>query len=120
MTRSPSAARQSARQFGISSEARVAQALEAGGCTVLARNWRGGGGELDLIVARNHKVRFVEVKARVGQLSFEPIHAAQVRRLQLAATAWLAEQHSNDWAEACFLLAELDARGRITWTDDPF
>ncbi len=120
MTRSASAAKRSARQFGISSEARVAAALEAGGCTVLARNWRGGGGEIDLVVSRDQKVRFVEVKARVGQHDFEPIHPAQVHRLRRAATAFMAEHRSIDCTEACFLLAELDASGHINWTDDPF
>jgi len=112
--------RQLARDLGAVSESRVAEMLVASGCKLLARNWRGGGGELDLVVARGDKVRFVEVKARTGHLAYEPVHGAQVRRLRRAATAWMAAQPECWWTEACFVLAQVAPDGRIAWTDDPF
>lgn len=65
------------------------------GYQCLARRYRRGGGEVDLIVARANLVVFVEVKTR-GPGSWTPAHAAvttpQLRRLRGAARAWLAER----------------------------
>ena len=112
--------RDAARALGRSAESATAASLERSGCRVLARNWRGGGGELDLVVARADKLRFVEVKARSANLDYEPIHPGQVRRLRCAAEAWMAAQPSAWWSEACFALAVVDVDGRIDWKDDPF
>src|SRR5438128_2157172 len=62
------------------------------GAIVLARNWRGGGGELDLVVQDGTELAFVEVKAR-AQSKFgtpaEGVTRAKVRRLTRAALAYL-------------------------------
>lgn len=41
----------------------VAAFMEAGGWAVLARNWRRGRGELDIVAFRNHILAVVEVKS---------------------------------------------------------
>ncbi len=91
MPRGPSERRRAVRA-GALAEDRVAEWLVARGWTVLARRWRGGGGELDLVVARGEALRFVEVKLRserdpVGLEVFSPRKMARVRR---AGEAWLA------------------------------
>ena len=88
-----------------------------------ARNWRGGGGELDLVVAHDGKLRFVEVKLRRSRdtLSDDAVAPRQRLRLLAAAEAWL-EAHGNV-DEACFLLATVDPSVEpwsIVWMDDPF
>ncbi|HCH62670.1 MAG: YraN family protein [Deltaproteobacteria bacterium] len=112
-------ARLDARQRGIEAEALVAEQLGAKGWTVLARNWRGGGGELDLVVRSGVVVRFVEVKQRV-HADADPVSPAQVRRLRSAARAWMVAQPVEDWEETSFWLVEVDAHDVLQWWLDPF
>lgn len=102
----------------------VADALESDGWTVLARNWRGGNGELDIVVLREGRLRFVEVKARDldDPVGLEAVDGWKRNRLGRAARAWLtANVVPHD--EVCFLVAlvEVVPEGtRVTWLDDAF
>jgi putative endonuclease len=61
------------------------------GWTVLARRWRGAGGELDLVLARGQVVAICEVKTRGSvEALAEPLTAAQRVRIARAAEAYLA------------------------------
>jgi putative endonuclease len=63
------------------------------GFEVIARNWRGGGAEVDLIARRGRLVVFAEVKARASDAFGVPALAvgpAKQRRLRRAGAAWLA------------------------------
>ena len=64
--------------------------LRHAGLIVLARNWRGGGGELDLALLDGNTLVFVEVKTRTA--GFEdprlPVSGAQRRRIRHAANAF--------------------------------
>ena len=61
------------------------------GWTVLARRWRGAGGELDLVLARGRVVAMCEVKTRADPRALdEPLTAAQRGRIDRAARAYLA------------------------------
>lgn len=61
------------------------------GWTVLARRWRGAGGELDLVLARGRLVAICEVKTRGdAEALVEPLTAAQRARIARAAEAYLA------------------------------
>ena len=67
----------------------------AQGYEVLARNWRCREGELDLVVSRDRRVVFCEVKTRRGTgfgLPAEAVTGEKQRRLRRLATRWLAEQ----------------------------
>lgn len=104
--------------------------LATQGWTVLARNWRGGGGELDAVVRRSGEIRFVEVKLRdlEDPLSDEAVTPSKRSKLRGAARAWLLAQGAlpgapNDGEperEVCFLVAMVDPGGRIDWVDDAF
>jgi len=86
-------ARRLAFRFGLGAETRAAWWLRVKGYRVLARRFRGGGGEIDLIVRRGRVVAFVEVKARSGLddaiLSFTP---AKLRQVGRAARAWISRE----------------------------
>jgi putative endonuclease len=91
------------------------------GWDVLARNWRGGGGELDIVVGRRGALRVVEVKSR----SVDDLHGPEValgpakrRHLVQAAEAFLA-QYDDLFDECCFLVALVEGE-KITLIDDAF
>lgn len=118
------ARRRAALAAGHAAEAHVADRLTAAGATVLDRNWRGGGGELDLVVMREGRVRFVEVKARASDDldPLEQITAAKQARLRGAARAWLLV-HRPEVEEVAFLVAVVDLSTDpwgISWVDDAF
>lgn len=101
----------------------VGELLAARGWTIVARNWRGGGGEIDLVATLDGRVRFVEVKVRAGDdsLSDDAVSPHKRRRLRSAAEAWLSL--NAEPAEVCFLVAFVDARvepWRVRLVDDAF
>lgn len=113
----------------MAAERLVADRLVAAGWAVVARNWRGARGELDVVVVRDGRLRFVEVKARAAQDEggIEAVGAWKQRRLVRAARAFLASW-PEPVAEACFtvVVVTLPPRGsslehaRVEWIDDAF
>ncbi len=76
---------------GARGERAAGRHLQRRGWRVVARNWRGSGGELDLVVTRGHVVAVVEVKTRADPAAHtEPVTAAQRERIARAAGAFLA------------------------------
>ncbi len=109
---------------GQAAEAWVAARLEEAGWQVLARNWRGYGAELDLIVCRDGVVRFVEVKARdpADPFGVDVIDHRKQAKLTRGAEGWL-NAHGEPARECAFLIAMVTpgAEGwEVEWWDDPF
>lgn len=73
-------------------EARAARYLERRGWTVLARNYRYGRREVDLVVRRGDLLAFVEVKTRAGDgfgVPQEAITALKRREVEAVAADFL-------------------------------
>lgn len=99
MIRGPGA---TAQWLGQQGEAVAAAYLLEQGFEILARNWRYGRWELDLVCRRNETIHFVEVKTRSGRSyggAVGAVHPAKQRRMALAAQAWLLAQRL--WRQPC-------------------
>jgi putative endonuclease len=98
---------------GQHGERLAARYLLRRGWRILARNWHGGGGEIDLVAARGGVVAFVEVKARGDPAALDdPVTPAQRMRLIRAASAFLACHPELDRAWARFDLIAVDTGAR--------
>lgn len=99
---------------GLAAEDQVVAAFERRGARVLARRWRGGSGEIDLIVDEPGCVVFVEIKsARTHQLAAERVGARQLRRIAGSAVEFLDTQPKGQLTPARFDVALVDQQGRI-------
>ncbi|UCC73050.1 MAG: YraN family protein [Gemmatimonadota bacterium] len=80
------------RDLGVLGEQLAAGYLRQKGYTILARNYRFGHREIDLIVGRDDVVAFVEVKARAGAGFGHPLEAITARKrreVERVARFWL-------------------------------
>ena len=91
------AKRRAADILGRGAEDVVARLLEAHGFAVLARRLRTGAGEIDLIVADERRLVFVEVKAR-GCLADAAYAVSARQQARLLEAASLALAQHEDWA----------------------
>ncbi|MEG3614941.1 YraN family protein [Isoptericola haloaureus] len=79
----------------------AARYLTERGYEVLDRNWRGTGGELDLVLGDRGRVVAVEVKTRRGTGYGHPAEAvtrAKLRRVRRLTAEWL-RTHPGPWCE---------------------
>ncbi|MEL6983761.1 MAG: YraN family protein [Actinomycetota bacterium] len=114
--------RSDAAQFGRFGEAAAARWYRRAGYRVLAHNWHCREGELDLIVARDGAVTFVEVKARADDrygTGAEAVGFRKQRRIRTAALRWL-DQADGFVGDIRFDVVEVDRRGRLQLHHDCF
>lgn len=111
---------------GAAAEALAARHLEQHGLTIIARNVRCRGGEVDLIADDGRSLVFVEVRLRKnGRFggAAASITASKQQRVILAAQHWLAGDGRRHANRACrfdaVLLDGLDA-ARIEWIRGAF
>jgi putative endonuclease len=98
---------------GRAGERAAAAFLRRRGWRVLAANWRGAGGELDLVAARGGTVAFCEVKTRGDERALaEPLTALQRVRIARAAEAFLAARPDLAGLAVRFDLITVDASRR--------
>lgn len=116
----PTYRRREALALGAAAEQQVAAALQAEGWSICARNWLGGGGELDVIAHRAGSIQFVEVKARAPGdfVGLETVDANKQRKMSRAAAAWLSTW-DGPFDEASFTVV-LVQDGRMSWLYDAF
>ena len=101
------------RTDGRKAETRAAWHLRLRGWRIAARNWYGGGGELDLVASRWRTLLIVEVRRRVsGAEALASIDRAKLDRTLRAANA-LVRAHDLHAYRLRFDVIGVDARGRI-------
>lgn len=85
--------------IGSYGEEVVVAELRRLGFKILERNFRGGGGEIDIIAVEKDVLVFVEVKAREsGRFGtpFEAVHPGKQRKIAAAASAYLASRRLGE------------------------
>jgi len=111
-----------AQARGQAAEALAARYLAERGLSVVERNFRVRGGEIDLICRDGRTLVFVEVRLR-SRADFggaaASITASKRRRLVLAARHYLLRAPDADCRFDCILLDRLDPAA-ITWLRDAF
>jgi putative endonuclease len=90
------------RVIGALGEAMAEEYFKSLGATILARNYRVEGGELDLVVLQDHELVAVEVKVRGAadlEKPEEAINHWKLRRLVHALTCYASEADllENHW-----------------------
>jgi len=120
----PAAVRASTTRLGLDGEECAASLLVAAGLSLLDRNWKCPGGELDLVAAEGGEVVFVEVKRRRSGshgLAAEAVGPRKQMRILAAARAWLAEHPSDASRSVRFDVVAFDGEPpRASWIRGAF
>lgn len=79
------------------------------------RNWRGAGGEIDLVVEKRNEIVFVEVKARSSDLFGGAVGAVDSQKRRILARVSSAYLSRFDlWDRPCrFDIVTLEKQGRF-------
>ena len=113
--------REAAEARGRAAETRGMAVLAADGFMLLANRARTPAGEIDLVVARDGLLVFVEVKARatLNEAAFA-LGPRQQARLMAAAECWMAENPGHGEAGVRFDVLLVDAAGLVRRIADAF
>ena len=99
---------------GEAAERQVACHYAGLGLTIMARRWRGKGGEIDLVAHDGRSTIFIEVKrARNHALAVSRLSQRQIARLYDAAAEYLGTLPEGLDSAARFDVALVDGNGRI-------
>ncbi len=97
---------------GLAAENRIADVYARDGHDLVARRWRGRGGEIDLVFRKDGVVSFVEVKqARDFAAAAESLRPAQMHRIACAAEEFLGSEPAGSMTECRFDVGLVDRRG---------
>lgn len=99
---------------GLAAEDAVARSYEARGATLLARRWRGRGGEVDLVLLLDGTLVVVEVKkATTCAVAAERLSLSQIGRVASAAEEYLATSGLGCLTPVRIDGALVDGTGRV-------
>lgn len=97
---------------GQAAEETVDRLYQQKGYEILARRWRGGGGEIDLIYRDGDGCVFVEVKQSSDfDRAVQSLRPAQIRRLMQAASVFVAGEPRGQMTDMRFDVALVNGRG---------
>lgn len=108
--------------FGFESDAELY--LVAQGYQIVARNWRGGGGEVDRIGWDGEILCFIEVRSRAKDQHGRPVETVGKKkqgRVVRAALTYLCQMHPGRWPMIRFdVVGIVAAEGRVELIKDAF
>jgi len=106
---------------GQAAEGSVARIYERGGRPIVARRWRGMGGEIDLVARDGAEVIFIEVKcSSTHARAAERLGPRQMARIYAAAGEFLAGEPLGQLTPARFDVALVDGQGRVEILENAF
>lgn len=106
---------------GHAAEGAVARHYEAAGVAIACHNWRGTGGELDLIGRLGDQVIVVEVKhSKTHDLAATHITRAQIDRIFRTVDEFLGGEPKGLLTDVRIDLALVDGQGRIDVVENAF
>jgi len=106
---------------GRTAEARAEAVLAAEGFVALARRIRTPAGEIDLVMARDGLLVFVEVKARASLAAAAfSLGGRQTARLLAAGEWWLGQNPGQGAAGVRFDVLLMDGAGQVRRIADAF
>jgi putative endonuclease len=104
-----------AARAGRDAETAACRYLEERGMEIVGRNFRGRGGEIDVIAKTGNVLVFVEVRYRETEAFGSPEESIELRkrrRIASAARAFLAGIPPSSWKEARFDVIAVTGGGR--------
>lgn len=106
---------------GHAAEASVARHYEDRGIPIAVRNWRGSGGEIDLVGRDGDQVIVVEVKhSKTHDLAASHVSPAQVARIFRTVEEFLGTEPRGLLTDVRIDLALVDGLGRIEVIENAF
>lgn len=106
---------------GAAAEDQVARLYDRSGRPVIARRWRGPGGEIDLIARDGAEVIFIEVKqARSHAIAAERLTPRQMERIYASAACFIGGEPGGQNTPVRFDVALVDGTGRIEVLENAF
>jgi putative endonuclease len=107
-----------AQIVGAAAESRACWRLRLYGWRICARNWIGGGGELDIVASRWRTLLIVEVRQRTTlAAAMASIDEEKIARTKSAAQS-LIRQHSLERYCLRFDAMGWDEQGCLRWTEN--
>jgi putative endonuclease len=102
------------RAQGDAAEERACRHLDRSGFTIVERNFRTRGGEIDIVARKGDALVFVEVRSREDAdfgAPEETVTLAKRRRIVAAARRYLANVPPSSWREARFDVIAIEGSG---------
>jgi putative endonuclease len=99
---------------GEAAEERACRHLDRSGFTIVERNFRTRGGEIDIVARKGDVLVFVEVRSReVPDFGTpeESVTPAKRRRIVAAARRYLSKVSPSSWREARFDVIAIEGSG---------
>jgi len=99
---------------GDAAEEQACRHLDRSGFTIVERNYRTKGGEIDIVARKGDVLVFVEVRSRVDAdfgMPEESVTPAKRRRIVVAARQYLSDVPPSSWREARFDVIAIEGSG---------
>ncbi|MDR0434875.1 MAG: ribonuclease HII [Gracilibacteraceae bacterium] len=114
------AAANESKTLGELGEIMAADYLRAAGLSILERNYRTRGGEIDIIAQDGETLAFIEVKTRLSGRSgraAENLTLSKLKKMELAALFYLKARKYKEWPSMRFDAVTVEWRGQETVTE---